>query len=89
MWKRAQCFMRCISLDKNEKVDIVTVPTMPTSSQPALIVQENNKSLGCPRGHSCQMPSHIKDPESTHTLELGSCSPNFQSLICVGSGFSQ
>lgn len=61
--------------------------TLPVSA--AVIVQEKNKISGCPLSHSCQVPSHLDDPVSTRTLELDPCSPNPQSLISAGSGFSQ
>lgn len=67
----------------------MTVPTNHTCSQCPEIVQEKNKVSGCPVGHSCRLPSHLNDPGSTHTLELDSCSPKPQSLICAGSAFSQ
>lgn len=90
MWKRAQCLMRDISLDKNGKVSIVAVPTMYTSSQRRCNCAGRELDLkGRTLGHGCQVPRHLNDPVGTRSSELGPCSPNPQALVCAGSGFSQ
>lgn len=75
------------SLDKNEKVDIVTVPTMHATSQCHCNCAGKEQELGT--STEPQLPSHQNDPVSTCTLELDPCSPNPQPRICAHSGFSQ